>query len=164
MQAGNKICPFCAEEIKADAIICKHCGTNLKTGNQPQTVVKKKKDNGCVILLLVGFIALVIYFIVSPKDSNSKNSSADEMNFKAYVVAEGRVQDQLKTPSKAEFPASSKAQINSQPDNIWIVSSYVDSQNSFGAMIRSYWTITLKYIGNDPDRYENWKTIKLSIK
>jgi RNase P subunit RPR2 len=27
----NKVCPFCAEEIKIEAVKCKHCGSNLRT-------------------------------------------------------------------------------------------------------------------------------------
>lgn len=29
MQADEKACPFCAETIKAAAIVCKHCGRDL---------------------------------------------------------------------------------------------------------------------------------------
>jgi uncharacterized membrane protein YvbJ len=29
----NKECPYCAELIKNEAKVCKHCGYNLETGN-----------------------------------------------------------------------------------------------------------------------------------
>jgi len=35
-----KKCPFCAEEIKADAIKCKHCKTNL---NEPATTPQNEQ-------------------------------------------------------------------------------------------------------------------------
>ena len=33
----KRICPFCAEEIKKDAIKCKHCGSMLSTVSPPPT-------------------------------------------------------------------------------------------------------------------------------
>ena len=32
-----KTCPFCAEEIQEAAVVCKHCGRDLDTGDVPET-------------------------------------------------------------------------------------------------------------------------------
>ena len=37
----TKICQFCAEEVKIEAIVCKHCGKDLLTKPIP-TAVKQK--------------------------------------------------------------------------------------------------------------------------
>lgn len=30
----TQLCPHCAEEVKAEAIVCKHCGRQLKTAKK----------------------------------------------------------------------------------------------------------------------------------
>ena len=43
MQEGLVKCPYCAEEIKAEALICKHCGQNQAVQ------IKKRKDEAARI-------------------------------------------------------------------------------------------------------------------
>lgn len=58
------------------------------------------------------------------------------------INSEKMVKDILKTPSTAKFPNILEWKFYKEKDKI-IIQSYVDSQNSFGAMIRSEFQITL---------------------
>lgn len=50
----TKACPYCAEEILVDAIVCKHCGKALVASEK----TKKKKRGGC--LKTVGYLILAL--------------------------------------------------------------------------------------------------------
>lgn len=78
-----KKCPFCAEDIKKDAVKCKHCGEYLME-KQPQEIIEKGKvkcpfcdsiiipqkkqatGSGCLIaiILLIFFVVPGIIYIV----------------------------------------------------------------------------------------------------
>lgn len=40
----TKRCPFCAEDIKRDAIVCKHCGRDLPRAEAPTGPAAAEKD------------------------------------------------------------------------------------------------------------------------
>jgi len=62
----SKNCPFCAETIKKDAVVCRFCGYDLRTGQRsaPPRVVPTR-GVGCsmfavLILILIGIAILVL--------------------------------------------------------------------------------------------------------
>lgn len=78
----------------------------------------------------------------------------------AYFVAQSFVEKRLVSPSTAKFPTISQISVRNDDWNRWIVTGYVDSQNGFGAMIRTKYQAVLRYVGDEKYRLENldfWK-------
>jgi hypothetical protein len=84
---------------------------------------------------------------------NNENTSATPDNkilddISAYVEAQDYVKQALKSPSTAKFPGTDFL-VHHFGDNEYEVVSYVDSQNSFGAMIRSNWNVQFQMINDN---------------
>lgn len=73
--------------------------------------------------------------------SSGKSNSKEATN--AKVCAVKAVEDKLKSPSTADFCSYTSMTATDLGNNKWKVSGYVDAQNSFGAVVREYWTVTL---------------------
>lgn len=70
-------------------------------------------------------------------DFNGPNKTNAEIEVQFYV------QSKLKSPGSSEFGTADVSQIS---DSIFIVESYVDAQNGFGANIRTYYIATIEYL------------------
>lgn len=96
------------------------------------------------------------YFIFSGESSPpaSKPYAPDEIEL--HIQAQQFVKQGLKSPSTAEFPTL-PYDATTDGNGLYRVISYVDSQNSFGAMIRSDWSVTMRLAG------EKWLLEQLVI-
>ena len=77
-------------------------------------------------------------------------------NRDAWSMAQGFVKDYLKSPSTADFGGgvfSDDRQdpnecVHRKPDGTFVVSGWVDSQNAFGATVRTAFVVNLRYKGD----------------
>jgi hypothetical protein len=76
----------------------------------------------------------------------------------AFYASKMFMEKELKAPATAKWPDSDEAKIGfAAKTQLWIVASYVDSQNSFGALIRTRYVMALEYIPG-----QGWKMNDLS--
>lgn len=72
-----------------------------------------------------------------------------------YSMAKEIIESVLKAPSTADFPSIFSDDIKmARNKDIVAVQSYVDSQNSFGAMVRSEWTVQFRVLNISTYSYE----------
>lgn len=105
--------------------------------------------------LLISFLVLTLFSSCSNIDYRKE----------AYKESVRIVEDLLKAPSTAKFQPFEEITIHHNDDDTYTIHSYVDSQNSFSAMIRSNYSITLQYSENNwiiKDFIINGKHIKNS--
>jgi len=101
-------------------------------------------------------ITLFILFAFGSGDSDDSSSSVEPSKFLAYNYAEDFIEQRLKSPSTAEFPGVSEknGHITDLGGGEYQINSWVDSQNGFGAMIRSNWSCKI-IIADGKVRAEN---------
>jgi hypothetical protein len=76
-----------------------------------------------------------------------------------YDMATRNVKLRLKAPSTAVFPPYDAKGVSYQKgidDCTYIVRGFVDAQNSFSAMIRSTWMVTVWYDHHDDKTGGDW--------
>lgn len=97
-------------------------------------------------IALIG-LAIAAFYVVRAllfPSTVALDSSPDRSD--ACFMSQKFVRQNLKAPSSAEFPLWSEANCKAtRSGDTWKVRSYVDSQNSFGAMIRSDYGVEMRY-------------------
>ena len=110
-----------------------------------------KKRSG---LKVIGYGVVTFFFIflvIAIFDENGSNNTHSIQNqnetfddLGAYIQGQFYIKQVLKSPATAEFPPLDFL-VHRLNNNRFEVISYVDSQNSFGALFRSSWNVLFQY-------------------
>lgn len=113
-----------------------------------------KKKMGSFKKFVAGTFALIVLIAVISAVSNSNTSTTtpatnstptqSDRETTSIVFAEKVIKDTLKAPSTAKFVDVKAYELTNEKD-VWAINGFVDSQNSFGAVIRSQWEVQLDY-------------------
>ena len=104
------------------------------------------KSIGKILLIIT---AIIILLVVIKSFQTPVKISTEPNKYSAIAIAEKFVKQSLKAPSTAEFSPMDETKINIFEDNDVWVDGYVDAQNSFGAMLRSRYSVKMKYNPNN---------------
>jgi hypothetical protein len=100
---------------------------------------------GCgVPLALLGlFVVLAVLGSVFGDDNDESGEGGGDASVYVRIACEGWVKERLKAPATAEFADSNVTSAS----GVYTVRGAVDSQNSFGALIRSRFTCVATHDG-----------------
>lgn len=103
--------------------------------------------NGFLYTFIFILIAALLFYLFLTFISGDKKKEIDYCNSeeRAYLASNHIIKRVLKSPSSAKFPHYSEVEIYPAGLCSFQIDSYVDSQNSFGAMIRSYYVAVVTY-------------------
>lgn len=147
-----KECKECKKEISSTATKCPLCGCS-----DPHN----KMLTGLVIcfiffILCLGSCVMCVNSCPEP-DPNAWKTENDDIA--ACVRMQYFVKDHLKSPSSAKFSWDNCNHVKYLGNRKYFISSHVDAQNSFGAMIRITYIGEVEQIGKD-----RWKLNSLDMK
>ena len=172
-------CPSCGRTLFPGTAVRVKTMPSVPTDNLPKNLTKAKKPKKKIAISVAAIVicAVGVYLCTKPintpnhttgkksesaythssgsssssSHSSSSSSKYDEDDIKAgvYVLAKKCVKNHLKAPSTAEFTEMWNCGFSKGDDNIYMMTGYVDSENSFGAMLREQWSIMAEVNGDN---------------
>ena len=113
----------------------------------------KEQTRGCldfVALIVTGVVISVIFATCSGGGSGSSPKTPDKLNeWSAQIACQDTVKDRLKAPATAQFDNWTRS---ANADGTYTITGTVDSQNSFGAMLRSKFSCQVRDGGDGTAR------------
>ena len=153
-------CKECGHKISKKASACPECGFDFKKEREERDQLM---GFGLLIILVVGG-----WFWFTSGESSTTSSTqqtqthwTQETNWAgAYVMTEEWVKQRLSSPGSAEFPSSyhKRQHVERVSGQRYRIESYVDSQNQFGALVRTQFVAELEQPEED-----KWRLLSLEL-
>jgi len=150
--AEKKQCPKCKSWIDCEATKCAHCRST-----QPAPAWANVFAFILVMALGIwGYQSCSSFLTLSPEEqANQQKEEKFATPIYAYHMSQEFVERELLSPGSADFPWFQESFVTNLGEGRYHVKAYVDSQNSYGASLRSHYTCTLIYRGEDFWNLEN---------
>lgn len=148
-----KACRECGRKISTQAKSCPHCGI-------PHPVVSMASMAGAIGCL--GAFLLLLVFVAMAVISSSGETEPQKRDTMAMIQCRNFVRDRLNSPSTADFPFLDYS-VTPEGSNTFLVKSYVDASNRFGATVRSNFNCRVRYVGGDDANQWNWRLVDLQM-
>ena len=156
-------------QIKAQPVQSTHSQIKPQPVLSPSPSKKTKSPNLSSYILVTALVIICVFCFVGTSlfaarnSANTSNESVSVTTIEVYIMSKSFVKNQLKAPATAEWPAFDEIKVQKFPDppNTYRVVGYVDSENGFGALIRTNYTCDLTYKGGDWANPQNWEVINI---
>ena len=132
----EKKCKHCAMMVPVEAKICPYCQRRLTLSFLTKLLIL------FIAVPLAGSFISTVFKDHKPINNSpeitEKKKAGDDKYWAAWAAKE-MVSKTLKAPATASWPDLSEFEVTDVPGgkNTWQVRGYVDSQNSYGAQLRS---------------------------
>lgn len=149
----ERVCSTCGYKRQADL---REAACPLCKAQYPAIVTRSARSAVAAAVLT----ALVIWFLW-PSSRQQDEWKNGHQEAEAYVMVKRFVKERLKAPATAQFAPdyeNGKWRAQSIGGSKYRVVAYVDSQNSFGANLRSYFVAEMEQVDRD-----HWKLILLEL-
>lgn len=99
---------------------------------------------------------------IAEKQKDSNELRGKDRSDMAFIQCKHLVSERLKSPSTADFPFLDRDAWRFS-DQTYVIKSYVDAQNSFGAMMRNNWYCKIQFVAGDDLDINNWRLLNISM-
>ena len=107
-------------------------------------------------------MSLLVFLALGSADEGPDDWKSEDNSNMSYIMMKDFVKQRLKAPSTAIFPEVLERDrdnhVRSLGDHKYHISSYVDAQNSFGAMMRTRFEGEIQQISKD-----QWQLLSLQL-
>jgi uncharacterized membrane protein len=124
-----------------------------------QDKFQSTKIQYAMIFIFLIVLTFVVPFKMPEKKEDPNTWKKQDNSIMAYVMMQDFVKRRLVSPNSAKFPYTNDADVTIEKDGYeYVIFSYVDSQNGFGAMLRTYYSGVVKQIDD-----KKWELVILDI-